>query len=200
MLKVIFKFGFFILKKFSIKTMGNKIYFTAALLLMFLSGNVIFSQQKQKDLKTTPQINSEIVQPGAKTVSSNGLDYKIISSTPSYLEIEYYPDFKEQQKIKYNGEEFSEVNLEKGVDNGIKSAGEPDVKSRYFPVIFPGQNNNTVKIIDYDVREVQGFNLAPIASYQYQDPHSWSFENIKTVYSKYSYMEIRNESIHNKYL
>ena len=171
--------------------MGNKVYFIV-IMLLFVGSNVLFSQQKQKELNIPVQKNSEIVQPGTNPVSLNGADYKIINSTPSYLEIEYYPYFEEPGKVKYNGEEFSVVNLAKGVDKGLKSAGEPDVKTRYFPVMFPGRNNNTVTIVDYDVREVKDFNLAPIPSYTYQNPGSWVFENIKTVYAKSSPVYSKN--------
>ena len=164
--------------------MGNKVYFIVFLLLSLVSSSILFSQQKQKELNTPVQKNTGIVQSGTNPVSLKGADYKIISSTPSYLEIDYYPDFEEPGKIKYNGEEYSVINLGKGVDKGLQSGGEPDVKTRYFPVMFPGMNNNTVTVENYDVREVKGFNLAPIPQYRYQNPGSWSFENVKTVYEK----------------
>jgi hypothetical protein len=169
--------------------MGSKIY-SSALLLLLLSSSIVFSQQRQKDnLFEKPKV---LEQNAVNTSLNEGVDYKIISSNPSYIEIEYYPDFQQEGKIKYNNEEFSEVNFEDGVDKGIKSAGEPDIKTRYFPVIFPGENNNTVAIIDYDVKEVRGLNLAPIPSYKYKDPKSWSFDNIEAVYSRDSKVYSKN--------
>lgn len=160
--------------------MGSKIYFYA-FLLPFLAGGMLFSQQKP--ITVTSDKTSTLNQNTVNLEPDKTSDYKIISSNSSYIELEFYPNFQPQEKVKYNGQEFSRINFENGLDKDIKSAGEPDIESRYFPVIFPSQNNNTVEVLDFDVREVTGINLAPVPKFQFRDPKSRDFENIETIYS-----------------
>ncbi len=163
--------------------MGSKKYLTVILLLAAFS-SLLFSQQRETNIKPPVEKQNNTKQVRSNTDNERTADYKVISSNSSYIEIEFYPNYEPQKKVNYNGESFSEVNFENGIDKGIKSAGEPGLKSRLFPVILPGETGNTVTVIDYDVNEVTGFNLAPIPGVRYKDPKSWSFENIEFTFTK----------------
>ncbi len=160
--------------------MGSKEYFRVILLLV-ISGSILFSQQNLTTSKSdkTAVLNQNKV----NSDSQKNADYKILNSNSSYIEIEFYPNFQPQEKVTYNGQEFSRINFDNGIDQDIKSGGEPDIETRSFPVIFPSKNNNSVEVIDFDVREVSGINLAPVPKFQFKDPNSWNFENIETIYS-----------------
>jgi hypothetical protein len=143
-----------------------------------------FSQQRETELKSPLGKQDFTNQSPVYMINGQAVDYKIISSNASFIEIEFYPVYEPQNKISYNGETYSEVNFSSGVDNGIKSAGQPGAKSRLFPVILPGETGNVVTVIDYDVHEVSGFNLAPIPGYRLKDPNSWNFENVEFTFEK----------------
>jgi hypothetical protein len=153
------------------------------LLILFFSGH-LFSQPSEKELKSNNDKQEFVKQNPVINPDNTSADYKIISSNSSFIEIEFYPEYEPQAKISYNGENFSEVNFTSGVDKGIKSAGEPGVKSRFFPVILPGEKGNSITVIDYEVNDVTGFNLAPIPGVKLRDPNSWNFENVEFTFTK----------------
>jgi hypothetical protein len=154
------------------------------ILLLLVFSSQFFSQQRETELRSPLGKQDITKQNPVNTDNDRAVDYKIISSNSSYIEIEFYPDYEPQSKINYDGETFSEINFSSGIDNGIISAGQPGVKSRVFPVIIPGETGNVVTVIDYDVHEVTGLNLAPIPGYKLRDPNSWNFENVEFTFIK----------------
>ncbi len=111
-------------------------------------------------------------------------DYKIIASNSSYIEVEFYPYFNPQQKISYNGAVFSILDFENSVSKGMKESGQPDIKWRDFPLIFPSENGNTISVIDFDEHSTNGINIAPVPTYTLADPYKRNTGNIIYNYIK----------------
>src|SRR5436190_23008385 len=98
--------------------MRVRIIFSAILIFVVLSSG-IYGQNKtkskdvQKKTNTRVDINKQPVNKapfevtGKVPENENVPDYKIIASTSSYIEIEFYPYFYEKQKIDYNGNSYS---------------------------------------------------------------------------------------------
>jgi len=148
-------------------------------LIFVLACSVLFSQDK--GLLNEKQGNSFI-----ENMLSAGetADYKIISSNSSYIEIEFYPSNITGEKINYKGETFDSYNFEGGVPYNTKSAGEPDLKYRAFNIALPSDFNNSVQVLDFDVKNLSNVNLAPVPFINYLDPYNASFENITYSYIK----------------
>jgi hypothetical protein len=121
-------------------------------------------------------------------------DYTVISSNSSYIEIEYTPRGINRKEVNYNGERLSVYEFEGGLEKGLKSSGSPDLRCRSFGIMLPSERNNTVQVIDYDVKEEQNINLAPIPQVYYSNPNVRSFENVLYSYNRNS------EYTQNKYL
>jgi len=81
------------------------------------------------------------------------VDFKIINSNESNIEIEFTPDFLKNYDFK------NSVNSE-------MPKGSPDMKMRTFPVIFPAKNNNRIEIIESKYEEIQGIELNPVPTYK----------------------------------
>lgn len=79
----------------------------------------------------------------------NPVDYKILSSGNSFVEIEYSP--------KYT----SEIEFLNGVHNP-NQFGKPDIGSRFFPVITPGKTNNRIEILDVKYEDINNFDVKPV--------------------------------------
>ena len=62
-------------------------------------------------------------------------DYRILNSTESFIEIEFYPSY------------VSETDFVNSISNN-SLYGSPDVKIRSFPLYFPGSTGNRAEIID----------------------------------------------------
>jgi len=137
---------------------------------------------KEKLNIDTKQLNVETGIPDDNLPVEN--DFKIIASTSSYIELEYYPSFQQAQKVTYNGQTYFIVNLYNEVDKGPQFVGQPDIRSRVFPVIFPSANNNTVTILEAEARDVSDINLAPIPNVKFRNPNVYSFDNIDLAYEK----------------
>lgn len=112
------------------------------------------------------------------------VEYKIISSNASYLELEYYPQYLEPVNYVYNNEKFKSIVFENSTSENIDKSGNPDLSFRVFPVFLPSENNNSVTIIDYDLNEVNNINLVPVASIKPIDPNKRNFENYELAYIK----------------
>ena len=111
-------------------------------------------------------------------------DYKIISSNSSYIEFEYYPANVNSQNFSSNGENFSVYEFQYGLDKSISFSGSPDLKYRSLSVFLPSERSNTVQVIDYDMKEEQNVNIAPVPGVKLFNPNIRSFENVIYTYSK----------------
>jgi hypothetical protein len=118
------------------------------------------------------------------TSQENLPDYKVIASTSSYIELEFYPGYSQPEKIKFNNEEFVRLGFTNSASDDVQKSGKPDIPFRVFPVILPSEEGNRIEIIEYDVNEANGVNLAPVPSVQMQDPNRRDFENVKYAYIK----------------
>lgn len=168
------------------KKMGTRIIFTIALTVLLLN-NFLYSQA-DKNNKTLnrqgPVVNNGLNLIKGDEQVQNTQDYKVISSGSTYIEIEYYPQFNPQEKIVYNGETFSIITFENGTEKGPKYAGQPDVRSRMFPVIFPSDANYSVTVVEADSRDAGNINLAPIANFKLRDPSKRDLDNVEIIYDK----------------
>jgi hypothetical protein len=113
-------------------------------------------------------------------------DYKIISSNASYIEIEYTPKGLTPKEVIFNGERLSVYEFSGGLAEGLKSSGSPDLRYRSFGIMLPSERNNIVQVIDYDAKEVQNVNLAPIPQIYFSNPNVRNFENTLYAYNKNS--------------
>lgn len=145
---------------------------------LFAQGNDIFQNVPSSvNDKKNPDMNSYLF-------GEVSQDYKIIASNSNYIEFEYYPAAVNTQKLSVNGENFSVYEFQYGLDKPITMGGSPDLKYRSFSVFMPSENGNTVQVIDYDVKEEQNVNIAPVPQVALFNPNIRSFENIYYQYNK----------------
>ena len=121
-------------------------------------------------------------------------DYKILASNNSYIEIEFYPQYSQPEKFIYDNETFIRLTFENAKLNLIGNSGKPNIGSRVFSVILPSEEGNKVSVVDYDVRDANNINLAPIPTAQRKDPNRRDFEN-----TEYAYIKDNNVYSQNKY-
>lgn len=123
----------------------------------------------------------------------NQPDYRIIASTGSYLEIEFYPKYIKPEKIKYNNEEFIRLNFENGFSDN--NPGKPDILGRVFNVILPSEKGNSVSVVDYDINKAYNIDLAPVRTVQLKDQMKRDLEN-----EEYKYIKDPSAYSQNKFL
>ena len=80
-------------------------------------------------------------------------DYRILNSTESYIELEFYPNYS------------SNLEFDQGIGTDRKY-GSPDLKLRSFPVFFPGNSKNSVEIIDMKYEEIPNADVLPVPRYK----------------------------------
>lgn len=125
-------------------------------------------------------------------------DYRIIGSNSSYIEIEYYPLGSLKKEIEIGAERLSTYEFQGGLEKDMKQAGSPDLRYRSFAVMLPSEKNNSVQVIDFDVKEEQNVNIAPIPRMNVFDPNVRNFENIYLTYtrgSEYAVNKFQPENI-----
>lgn len=81
-------------------------------------------------------------------------DYRILNSTESYIEIEFYPSY------------VSETDFANSISNN-SLYGSPDVKLRSFPLFFPGSTGNRAEIIDSKYEEIQNIEILPVPTIKF---------------------------------
>jgi hypothetical protein len=111
-------------------------------------------------------------------------DYKIISSNSSNVELEFFPAFQPKQTIRYNGQSLDYITFENAVEKGASSFGQPDIRSRYFAVFLPSEDNNSISVIDYDEKDLGGINLAPVPNYRLKNSPKRNIEDVEIIYNK----------------
>ncbi len=177
----------------------NKLVKLSLVFLLFYS-LAIYGQNTKKDQNKTDNTNRvpatikndagkilNVPQTKINTlVDENEPDFKIISSTSSYIEIEYYPSFQVRQQVKFNGQSFDLINFKNAIENSINKPGSPDIRSRYFALFLPSEDKNVISVIDFDENDVSGINLAPIPDYRLKNPgfNNYDFNNVDYVYNK----------------
>lgn len=153
------------------------VFFLLACANLFAQGNDNFTKNPVTTDKRSPDMSDFLfgeVKP----------DFKIISSNSSYIEFEYYPSGINEQKMESNGEYFSIYEFQSGLEKDISKAGSPDLRYRSFSVFFPSERNNSLQIVDFDSKEVQNVNIAPVPTVGLINPNINSFENIFYSYVK----------------
>ena len=85
-----------------------------------------------------------------KKINEKSIDYKITASNNSYLEIEFFPNYKE-----------GSFNFQNALFHSDKF-GQPEVGFRLFPVILPAVQNNRVEVLDYKYDESFNVEVRPV--------------------------------------
>ncbi|MCX7877754.1 MAG: type IX secretion system sortase PorU [Ignavibacteria bacterium] len=154
---------------------------TIKILLTFILTANLFSQNKKQvseDYDRSGDVNESLFE-------ELFTDYRVISSTNTHIEIEYILPPVSKQEIYFNGERLHLYIFAGGTSKGISFSGTPDVRSRSFAVFVPSFRNS-IEVLDYDVKEISGVNLAPIPTLNVINPSQRSFENIFYTYPKNS--------------
>ena len=105
------------------------------LLLLILTGTMLFAQTEKNLVKVSNY--------------DNPTDYKVISSTNSFVEFEFTPKYTSATEF-LNAAHNSSL------------TGKPDLGSRNFSVVTPGEINNRIEIIDIKYEELQGGEVKPV--------------------------------------
>ncbi len=163
--------------------------------VLALTGSLLFAQS-EKTAKNNGFIYEQSRAPQMNDFMFNNVkpDYKIITTGSDYLELEFYPMEVAEQVKEQNGEMLSMFEYRNGVAKSLMEAGSPDLRYRSFSVFLPSERNNTVQVLDFDVTEKQGINLAPVPHMSVTDPNSRSFDNAYFSYTK------NNDYTQNKFL
>lgn len=82
-------------------------------------------------------------------IKSDLPDYKIIASTSTYLEIEFTPNFLDD--INFRNSSFSTADF-----------GKPNLGSRTFSFILPGNRNNRVEILESKYSDKNNIEVKPV--------------------------------------
>src|SRR4030095_1908563 len=141
----------------------------------------LLSQTKTQDISNNPFFQ-------------NSRDYRVISSNSSYVELSYSLNVLNTQSIEFNGEKLSVFEFRSGIAKDLKYEGSPDLRFRSFAVMLPSERNNSVQVIDFDVKEQQNVDLAPVPHFSTANPNDRSFENLYYTYNR------NNEYSQNKFL
>ncbi|MCC7158702.1 MAG: type IX secretion system sortase PorU [Ignavibacteria bacterium] len=163
-------------------------------------GIIVFSQNNER---STDNIRSSVQSDknpdiGDYLFGEQKPDYKVISSNSSYIELEYYPDGLTKEDIEVSGERLSVYSFQRGLEKNISQSGSPDLRHRSFAVMFPSEKYNSVQIVDFDVKEEQNVNIAPIPQLNVFNPNVRNFENIYYTYNRnaeYSQNKFMPESV-----
>ncbi|MCX6157448.1 MAG: type IX secretion system sortase PorU [Ignavibacteriae bacterium] len=105
------------------------------LLLFLLAGTMLFAQTGKKNNKSV-QYDSPV-------------DFRVISSNSSYVEFEFTPKYTTSVEF-LNAAHNSSL------------AGKPDLGSRNFPVITPGDINNRIEILDVKFEDLYNVDVKPV--------------------------------------
>lgn len=121
------------------------------ILIVMLSAGNSYSQNKEFISRESKENNpTQLNQTEAEVI-----DYKIINSNESFIEIEFMPVYK------------NEIDFE----NSLSSAelkGRPDLKFRSFPLILPTPNGrNRIEITDANFTEEYNYKVKPVPNYIY---------------------------------
>lgn len=154
---------------------------------IFAQGGDPFTKSPSNNDKKTPEMSDYLF-------GEVSQDYRIISSNSSYIEFEYYPANVNTQKFTSNSEYFSVYEFQYGLDKPITLGGSPDLKYRSLSVFLPSERSNTIQVIDYDMKEEQNVNIAPVPQVALFNPNIRGFENVFYTYNKSA------EYSQNKYL
>ncbi len=124
--------------------MSNKIILVKKLMLFNLT--LVFTIL----LSNIPAFSQKI---NSNSKEKEAPDYKIINSTESFIELEFYPSYLD---------DFDFLN---SITN-VTDYGSPDLKVRSFPVYFPVMQNNRVEIIDTKSEELYNVEIKPVPVYK----------------------------------
>ena len=94
-------------------------------------------------------LNTGFSQKNETIVNAPVSDFRVLNSTESYIEIEFYPSYK------------SQTDFTNSISNN-SLYGSPDVKIRSFPLYFPGNSGNIVEIVDSKYEDVQNVEVLPV--------------------------------------
>lgn len=88
-------------------------------------------------------------------------DIKIINSDFHSLTVSYIPQYTDTSIVKIGSEEFLNVQLFFGKVLNPNESGKPSIQKRIIPVGVPDEFGNTIEILNYSYKEIEG-QLLPI--------------------------------------
>jgi len=88
-------------------------------------------------------------------------DIKIINSDFNSLTVSYFPQYTDTSTVKIGTEEFRNVQLFLGKVLNPDESGKPSIQRRIIPVGVPDEFGNTIEILNYSYKEIDG-QLLPI--------------------------------------
>jgi len=157
------------------------------LLLIILTYNAVIARTDKTSKNTNkgnfsettllPQINSSPFASEKIKRYEDPADYSVLNSNNSYVEFEFTP------KYTSNTEFLNAV-------HDCTSWGKPDLGSRNFPVITPGDVNNLIEILDIKFEELTNVEVNPIPSPQKSENdfnlhYDYKYDN--TIYTSNTY-------------
>jgi hypothetical protein len=156
--------------------------------ILALTGAVLFAQSDKSTGRNNGFNYERSKAPEMNDFLFNNVkpDYKIISTNSNYIELEFYPMEIVGQEKENNGENMSMYEFREGVSKTFLQSGSPDLRYRSLSVFLPSEKNNNIQILDFDVKELQGVNLAPVPQLNFINPNSRSFEDTYYTYNKNS--------------
>lgn len=130
------------------------------------------------------------------TDNNDFLDYKIISSNSSYLEVEFTPQYTDETNFK-------------NANYNTSYYGKPNLGYKTFNLILPTDNNNRVEIIESKFTEKNNIEVKPVPTPKRANNKLEFLYDYKTdnkIYSNNSYFPsnninfIQNTKIRDKYI
>lgn len=98
-------------------------------------------------------INDILAQKKTLPEAAELADFRIVNSTVSFIEIEFYPNY------------VSNIDFSNSISNN-KEYGSPDVKFRSLPLFFPEKSNSAIQITDSKYEDIGGIEVSPVPSFK----------------------------------
>ena len=169
------------------------------LLLFVLASSILFAQSDKKNTNAnktvTPTVTKKTESPFVvnkynSTVESNKIDspvdFRVISSNSSYIEFEFTPKYTSSTEFLNS-------------THNSTNTGKPDLGSRNFPIITPGEVNNRIEILDMKFEDLSNVEVKPVPTLKKGNNnlevlYDYKYDN--TVYSSNSfYPKVNSEFI-----
>jgi len=93
-------------------------------------------------------------------------DVIVLSSDERGITIEFKPHFLPDEKISFEGNEFTLPNFEHAYSSLSSEAGREDIRARVLTAALPGYIGNSISILASDYETMTNFSLAPVPEIQ----------------------------------
>ncbi len=113
------------------------------------------------------------------SVAALGGEVTVIRSDARSVQIEYRAHFLEPRLVVFGGTQYTMMGFQGGQSlGGSASAGGPDLRYRYIPLAFPGENGNSVRVIASEYEDIPNAVVVPVPTLRRNEksPGSLVFE------------------------